>query len=82
MKFKNSGGEWTGRNGSQARRVGNDHGKKPRRRTASLLEQPIAESAGAMPCGLCGHPVDPRRMHFHMVRCHGATFCTKDVVNR
>ena len=42
------------------------------RRTEPLLEQPIAESAGAVPCQICGHPVDPQRMHFHMVRFHGA----------
>jgi hypothetical protein len=36
------------------------------------LEQPVAESAGAVPCRICGYPVDPKRMHFHMVRFHGA----------
>ncbi len=39
-----------------------------------LIEQPIADSVGAVPCQICGHPVDPNRMHFHMVRFHGAAF--------
>ena len=38
----------------------------------SLREQPIADSTGTVPCKLCGHPVDVKRMHFHMVRFHGA----------
>lgn len=78
MNFTNSG---MGRGDGIASRnkpVGRKAGIRERRRTASSLEQPIAESAGAMPCRLCGHPVDPKRMHFHMVRCHGAAFCAKD----
>ncbi len=42
--------------------------------SARLLEQPMTDVAGAVPCELCGHPVDPKRLHFHMVRCHGAVF--------
>src|ERR1035437_6233008 len=41
-------------------------------RTEPLIEQPIAESFGTVPCQICGHPVDPKRMHPHMVRFHGA----------
>jgi hypothetical protein len=43
--------------------------RKPR--TDSVREQPIAETDGCVPCQLCGHPVDPKRMHFHHVRFHG-----------
>jgi len=42
-----------------------------------LLEQPIAESLGTVPCKICGHPVDPKRMHPHMVRFHGAALRSK-----
>jgi hypothetical protein len=50
------------------------HKAKGRRKRNSdqLLEQPIANSSGAVPCRICGHPVDPKRLHFHMVRFHGA----------
>jgi hypothetical protein len=37
-----------------------------------LIEQPVADSIGAVPCAVCHHPVDPKRMHIHMVRFHGA----------
>jgi hypothetical protein len=47
---------------------------KKRSRSEPLLEQPIAESTGAVPCRLCGHPVDVKRMHPHMVRFHGVAF--------
>jgi len=40
-------------------------------KTESRLEQPIADSAATVLCEICGHPVDPRRMHPHMVRFHG-----------
>jgi hypothetical protein len=50
-------------------------GPKNRRReklqTEARLEQPIAESNGNVLCEICHHPVDPRRMHPHMVRFHG-----------
>jgi hypothetical protein len=52
------------------------HRRQPR--TGPLLEQPVAETAGAVPCQLCGHPVDPKRMHFHMVRYHGIAFRSKN----
>ena len=41
-------------------------------RSQRWSEQPIAESNGAIPCPLCGHAVDPKRMHPHMVRFHAA----------
>lgn len=42
-----------------------------------LLEQPVADSLLTTPCPICGHPVDRKRMHFHMVRFHGAALRTK-----
>ena len=47
-------------------------------RTKPLLEQPVADPTGAVPCQLCGHPVDPKRLHFHMVRFHGSAFRSKN----
>ncbi len=40
-------------------------------RTEPLIEQPIADSSDTVRCKICGHPVDPQRMHPHMVRFHG-----------
>lgn len=66
-----------GRKGPKGRK-GGPKAKGPRgsrkRRTEPLIEQPIADSTGAVPCRICGHPVDPKRLHFHMVRFHGAAF--------
>jgi hypothetical protein len=42
-----------------------------------LLEQPVAEMATTVPCPVCAHPVDPKRLHFHMVRFHGASMRPK-----
>jgi hypothetical protein len=56
-----------GKKGGHKGRGGRKRGAEP------LLEQPVAGSTGAVPCRLCGHPVDPKRMHFHMVRFHGAS---------
>jgi hypothetical protein len=50
---------------------------KRKQNTESLLEQPIADSTGAVPCPLCGHPVDPKRLHPHMVRFHGVAIRSK-----
>lgn len=50
-------------------------GRGSRKRSPEpLLGQPVADSAGGVPCQLCGYPVDPKRLHFHMVRFHGAAF--------
>ena len=46
-------------------------------KAAPLLEQPIADVVGTVPCQICGHGVDPKRMHFHMVRFHGAALRSK-----
>ncbi len=43
-------------------------------RTEPRLEQPVADRTGAVPCQFCSHPVDPKRLHFHMVRYHGTAF--------
>ena len=45
-----------------------------KQRTQPLPEQSIGESAATVPCQICGHLVDPKRLHFHMVRFHGAAF--------
>jgi len=58
------------------RKQGGRNGKA--RRTESLLEQPTPDSTGGVACELCGHMVDPRRLHFHMVRVHGAAFRPKE----
>jgi hypothetical protein len=42
-----------------------------RQRTEQFIEQPISDSSGTVVCEICGHPVDPQRMHPHMVRFHG-----------
>ena len=61
-----------GRKGPKGKSTGHKAAGARTRRAEPLLEQPIAESVGAVPCQLCGHPVDPKRLHFHMVRFHGA----------
>ena len=43
----------------------------------AFLPQPIANVLGAVPCHLCGHPVEASRMHPHLVRCHGMPFNAK-----
>src|SRR5664279_2198674 len=40
-------------------------------RTEPLIEQPLSDTSGTVLCKICGHPVDPQRMHPHMVRFHG-----------
>jgi len=67
-----------GRKGTSGKKAGPIARRRKQPRTSPLLEQPIAETAGAVPCQLCGHPVDPKRMHFHMVRYHGIAFRTKN----
>jgi hypothetical protein len=70
----NSGRPSPGHKGPKGERAGHKAGGTRTRRTEPLLEQPIADSVGAVPCQICGHPVDPKRLHFHMVRFHGAAF--------
>lgn len=67
-----------GPKGPKGRKAGRKTRRRRHGRTEPLLEQPVAETAGAVPCQLCGHPVDPKRMHFHMVRYHGSAFRSKN----
>jgi hypothetical protein len=62
----------------EGRKTGTVVRQRRQPRTEPLLEQPVAETAGAVPCQLCGHPVDPKRVHFHMVRYHGTAFRSKN----
>jgi hypothetical protein len=68
----NRGMSAAGRNGPKGKKAGRKARGDRKRGTEPLLEQPIAVSTGAVPCKICGHPVDPKRLHFHMVRFHGA----------
>jgi len=66
-----------GRRGSKRNKsVGKARGRR-KPKPDSVREQPIAETAGCVPCQLCGHPVDPKRMHFHHVRFHGVAIRSK-----
>jgi hypothetical protein len=67
-----------GRRGAKGKKAGHKVRGRRAPKTGPLLEQPVAETAGAVPCELCGHPVDPKRMHFHMVRYHGIAFRSKN----
>jgi len=60
--------------GHQGGHRGHGHGQPD-----SLLEQPSPEASSTVPCPSCGHPVDPKRLHFHMVRFHGASLRSKMV---
>ena len=60
-----------GRKGSKGQSAGDKARRTRKRRTEPLLEQPIAQSAGAVRCQVCGCAVDPKRLHIHMVRFHG-----------
>jgi hypothetical protein len=56
---------------------GRRRGGPPQKTSQRLLEQPVASPIGAVPCEICGHPVEPRRLHFHMVRVHGVALRDK-----
>jgi len=60
------------RKGPKRERAGHRAGGKEKQRAEPRLEQPIADSASVVPCQICGHPVDRKRLHIHMVRFHGA----------
>jgi len=64
--------ETPGRKSPKRKQAGRKTRSREKMKTESRLEQPIAESDGNVLCHICGHPVDPRRMHPHMVRFHGA----------
>jgi len=38
----------------------------------SLADQPTLDTTEMVPCKICGHPVDPKRMQPHLIRFHGA----------
>ena len=61
-----------GRTGPKGKRAGAKARGTRKRRTEPLLEQPIAQSAATVRCQVCGCAVDPKRVHIHMVRFHGA----------
>jgi DNA-directed RNA polymerase subunit RPC12/RpoP len=46
-----------------------DRAPQPSQRWA---EQPVADTTGTIACPVCGHAVDAKRMHPHMVRFHAA----------
>jgi len=67
-----------GRKGPKGKKAGHNARGRKQLRTEPRLEQPVADPTGAVPCQICGHPVDPKRMHFHMVRYHGSAFRSKN----
>jgi hypothetical protein len=63
---------------SRLQRAKRKEGRSSRqRRTAPLLVQPIADLTGNVPCLICGHLIDAKRIHPHMVRFHGASLRSK-----
>ena len=38
----------------------------------SLADQPTLDTSDMVPCKICGHLVDPKRMQPHLIRFHGA----------
>ncbi len=65
------------RKAPKGKRSGHKARRPKRSTTGPLLKQPIAELVSVVHCELCGHSVDARRMHPHMVRYHGAAFSSK-----
>jgi hypothetical protein len=61
-----------GRKAPKRRKPGGKTSGKRRAPPERRLEQPIAAPAGSELCKICGHAVEPGRMHPHMVRFHGA----------
>jgi hypothetical protein len=64
---------------SDGKKGGHKTRGRSQRRTEPLLEQPVADLTGNVPCQVCGHLVDAKRMHPHMVRFHGAAFRSKGI---
>src|SRR5689334_8837895 len=73
----NGGFPSLGRKEAIGRKVGHRSRDRNRRGTEPLLVQPIADPIGNVPCLICGHLVDVKRMHPHMVRFHGAALRSK-----
>ena len=61
-----------GRKAPSGQKAGHKAGGRRKRHSEPLLKQPTASSSHAVPCQICGHAVDPSRLHIHMVRFHGA----------
>lgn len=68
-----AGGSFRLRKGPKEKKAGRQFGRRERARARSLLEQPVADMSGAVPCEVCGFPVDRKRLEAHMVRFHGAS---------
>jgi hypothetical protein len=75
--FRHDGMASPGRPGKKNKKGGRKFRNREAPKTDSLREQPIAESSETVKCPICGHPVDPKRMHPHMVRFHGAAAKSK-----
>jgi hypothetical protein len=57
------------RKGKKGRKGGGNDRVEP----ASLSGQPTLDTSDMVPCKICGHLVDPKRMQPHLIRFHGAT---------
>jgi hypothetical protein len=69
--INHAGGSFRVRKGPKGKNAGRQF--RRRERDHSLLEQPVADMSGTVPCKVCGHPVDQKRLQAHMVRFHGAS---------
>jgi hypothetical protein len=59
------------RNSGKNQKNAKHRGKRGKPQAEPLLPQPVSDSTVTVKCAICGHPVDPKRMHPHMVRFHG-----------
>jgi hypothetical protein len=66
-----------GRKSTKGKRAGGKARNRENPQTGLFPGQPVPDSIVTVPCDLCGHPVDPKRLHFHMVRFHGAALRSK-----
>ena len=66
-----------GRKGPKGKGAGRKGSGRRLERTEPLIEQPLSDTSGTVLCKICGHPVDPQRMHPHMVRFHGVAIRAK-----
>jgi hypothetical protein len=65
---EHSGGRHQGRHkGKKGRKGGGNEVEAP-----SLVAQPVLDTSDMVPCQICGHLVDPKRMQPHLIRFHGA----------
>ena len=68
-----AGGSFRIRKGPKEKKAGGHFRRNKRAQAHSLSEQPVADTSGTVPCEVCGHPVDRKRLQAHMVRFHGAS---------